>query len=519
MDAINITAYDEVAYPSYVYPQTHPDRLATIATVLGMNPAPVEACRVLEMGCGAGGNIIPMAFDLSESSFVGIDLAASPIDQGRELIAALGLKNISLQQLDVMAFPSELGQFDYIIAHGLFSWVPEVVRDRILAICRAHLAPQGVAYISYNTYPGCRLREIARDIMRFHSKDKQQAAEKVAQSLAVIKWIAEAQTEKNSYANFLAEMSARLLKRDEGSIYHDELADVNVPLYFHEFAKQAHEHGLQFLSEADYFERSADSSFTEEAARQLDQIGDEDTLAREQYLDFLKGRSFRQTLLCHREAEVVRRINPDRLRGLLIKSKIQPDSATPDVKSESVETFRAKKGAAATTNLPLTKAAFLHLGRIYPRAIRFQELVTQARRLAGTSEATTIAEDSTTLADVTLKTYEVGVIELHLHEPVYTVEPGAFPIASPIARLQIKQGNVVATLLHESLRLDDEIARQLLLLPDGTRDRSALLLELRRVIESNSKYTGSEREAMLKGLAADLEKKLVELGKFGLLLA
>src|SRR5437588_6626882 len=342
------TAYDEVDYPSYVYSQTLPDRLATIATLLGMNPAPVEACRVLEMGCGAGGNLIPMAFDLSESSFVGIDLAGSAIDQGRELIAALGLKNISLQQLDVMAFPSELGQFDYIIAHGLFSWVPEMVRDRILAICRAHLAPQGVAYISYNTYPGCRLREIARDIMRFHSKDKHQAAEKVGQSLAVIKWIAEAQTEKNSYANFLTEMNNRLMKRDEGSIYHDELADVNVPLYFHEFATQAHKHGLQFLSEADYFERSADSSFTEEAARQLDQIGENDTLAREQYLDFLKGRSFRQTLLCHREAEVSRRIDADRLRNLLIKSQIQPDSATPDVKSESAEKFRAKNGAAAT---------------------------------------------------------------------------------------------------------------------------------------------------------------------------
>src|SRR5437762_11952331 len=89
MAATDTTSYDEVGYPSYVYPQTHPDRLATVATLLGMNPAPVEACRVLEMGCGAGGNIIPMAFDLSESSFVGIDLAASPIDQGRELIAAL----------------------------------------------------------------------------------------------------------------------------------------------------------------------------------------------------------------------------------------------------------------------------------------------------------------------------------------------------------------------------------------------------------------------------------------------
>jgi methyltransferase-like protein/protein-L-isoaspartate O-methyltransferase len=519
MTAVNRTAYDEVDYPSYVYSQTHPDRLATIATLLGMNPAPVAACRVLEMGCGAGGNLIPLAFDLRESSFVGIDLAGSAIDQGRELIAALGLKNISLQQLDLMAFPSELGQFDYIVAHGLFSWVPDVVRDRILAICRAHLAPQGVAYISYNTYPGCRLREIARDIMRFHSKDKQQAPEKVGQGRAVIKWIAEAQTEKNSYANFLSEMSARLLKRDEGSIYHDELAEVNVPLYFHEFAKQAHEHGLQFLSEADYFERSADSSFTEEAAQQLDQIGEGDILAREQYLDFLKGRSFRQTLLCHREAEVARRINPDRLYGLLIKSKIQPDSDTPDVKSETVEKFRAKNGAAATTNLPLTKAAFLHLGRIYPRAISFPELVTQARLLAGISETATNAEDSATLADVALKTYEVGVIELHLHEPAYTVEPGAFPIASPIARLQIKRGHVVATLLHESLRLDDEIARQLLLLLDGSRDRSAVAQELRRVIDSNPKIPDTEKEAMLNGLATDLEEKLVELGKFGLLLA
>src|SRR2546425_4756799 len=100
------------------YAQTHPDRLATIGTLLGMNPAPVESCRVLEMGCGAGGNLIPMAFDLAGSSFIGIDLAGSAIAQGRELIAALGLKNISLQQLDVMAFPSELGQFDYIVVHG-----------------------------------------------------------------------------------------------------------------------------------------------------------------------------------------------------------------------------------------------------------------------------------------------------------------------------------------------------------------------------------------------------------------
>jgi methyltransferase-like protein/protein-L-isoaspartate O-methyltransferase len=518
MTSLDLTAYDEVAYPSYVYAQTHPDRLATIATILEMNPAPVEACRVLELGCGAGGNLVPMAFDLFGSSFVGCDLAGGPIAQGQQMIAALGLNNVSLKQLDLMAVSSELGQFDYIIAHGLFSWVPEVVRDRILAICRSHLAPQGVVYISYNTYPGCRLREIARDMMRFHSQDTQNPAEKVGQSRAVIKWIAEAQKQTNSYATFLNEINARLMKRDDGSIYHDELGDINFPRYFHQFAKHAGEHGLQFLSEADYFERSADSSFTEDAARQLDQLGEDDVLAREQYLDFLKGRSFRQTLLCHREVKLSRTIDPERLKGLLIKSQAKPVSTAPDIKSKSVEEFRTKSGAAATTDLPLSKAAFAYLSQIYPRAVSFDKLVTQVRRLIGANE-TTIAEDSATLAEVMLKTYEVGVVELHLHEPVYTVEPSTYPIASPIARLQIKQGDVVATLLHASLRLEDYLARQLLSLLDGTRDRRALVQELTGLIESNSKDTSAKKELAADALTTHLENKLVELGRLGLLLA
>jgi methyltransferase-like protein/cyclopropane fatty-acyl-phospholipid synthase-like methyltransferase len=518
MAAVDLTAYDEVAYPSYVYPQTHPDRLATIATLFGMNPPPVEACRVIELACGAGGNLIPMAFDLSGSTFLGIDLAGKAITEGQQTIDALGLKNISLQKIDLMAVSSDLGEFDYIIAHGLFSWVPRVVRDQILALCRKHLAPEGVAYISYNTYPGCRLREIARDIMRFHTKDAPAAAEKVGQGRAVIKWVVEAQQQTNSYATFLTEMNARLMKRDDGSIYHDELAEVNDPLYFHQFAEYASRHDLQFISEADYFEESADHSLSGEAARQLDQLGQENILAREQYLDFLKGRSFRQTLLCHREVKLSRPINPKSLKSLLIKSQAKPVSSAPDIKSRSAEEFRAKTGAAATTDQPLAKAAFLHLSRIYPRAISFDYLVTQARLLAGANE-TTVAEDSVTLAEVMLKTYEVGVVELHLHEPAYIIEPSTYPIASPIARLQIKSGNVVATLLHTSLRLEDPLAQKLLGLLDGTRDRAALVQELAVIIESTAKDTSAKKEPAADDLTTHLENKLAELGRLGLLLA
>lgn len=156
--------YDEIPYPGFPLPQTHPDRLATLATLFGMKPAPPAACRVLEVGCGDGGNLIPMALGLPESQFLGIDLAEKPVAAGCALIHSLGLQRIHLRTLDLMDAGRQLGEFDYIIAHGVYSWVPGEVRDGLLRLCRMLLAPNGVAYVSYNTYPGFHRRELFRDI-------------------------------------------------------------------------------------------------------------------------------------------------------------------------------------------------------------------------------------------------------------------------------------------------------------------------------------------------------------------
>src|SRR3954464_2394603 len=125
------TIYDDVPYPSIPYPQTHPDRLATLATLFGMRPAPVERCRVLELGCGDGSNLVPMALVLPESRFLGLDLAGEPIRRGRATIDALGLRNVELRQEDLRAFAggadAEQESFDFIVAHGVYSWVPEDV--------------------------------------------------------------------------------------------------------------------------------------------------------------------------------------------------------------------------------------------------------------------------------------------------------------------------------------------------------------------------------------------------------
>src|SRR6476469_9617489 len=126
------TAYDVVSYPGHSYPQTHPDRLATIATLYGLTPPPPETCRVLELGCGDGANLLPVAYTLPGSTCVGIDLAADALARGQAAAAELGLGNLSLQQLDVTEISRDFGQFDYIIAHGLYSWVPPHVQEKVL---------------------------------------------------------------------------------------------------------------------------------------------------------------------------------------------------------------------------------------------------------------------------------------------------------------------------------------------------------------------------------------------------
>src|SRR3954468_17474601 len=100
-DTAESTSYDAIPYPSHPMGQTHPDRLATLATLFGMDPPRPDRCRVLELGCADGGNLLAMAEGLPESEFVGIDLSARHIETGRAAVAALGLRNVTLKQLSI----------------------------------------------------------------------------------------------------------------------------------------------------------------------------------------------------------------------------------------------------------------------------------------------------------------------------------------------------------------------------------------------------------------------------------
>ncbi|MDR3677188.1 MAG: class I SAM-dependent methyltransferase [Acidobacteriota bacterium] len=488
MEESRVTSYDEVTYPSFPIYYTQPDRLATVATLFGMKPAPAEHCRVLEMGCFEGANLASMAVSLPESEFVGVDLASSAIARGRAMAAEVGLKNLTLRHLDLMEMAPDYGQFDYIIAHGVFSWVPEPVREKILAICKGSLAPQGVAYISYNTFPGCHNRLMLREMMLFHNQDFHDPQQRMHQALNLLKLLANSlEKETEPYTKFLKEEYERLSKNPPESLYHDELGEVFVPFYFHEFMEQAGRHGLQFLGEADFFDM-VPRGMTPKAVEVLQKIGD-DVILREQYLDFMRGRHFRKTLLCHPDVALNRNIKADCVKSYYISTFAKPESPSPSSEPGVKETFQSDAGAKLATADPLARALFWHLTEKNPERIPFQWLATEVALRAQRQFGFVPGPDQDVPADIAgliWATYRAGLVDLHLHIPPYVLHVSDKPLASPLARWQARRRDVVSTLHHMTLKLRDTIHRGILALLDGSRDRAALRADLLQVFASGT---------------------------------
>jgi SAM-dependent methyltransferase len=325
--------YDQVAYHTYPRRQTHPDRLAAVATLFGITPAPVAQCSVLEIGCGDGGNLIPLAYSLPKSRFTGIDLAARPLAVAREIADALALTNIHLQARDLCSLGHADGEFDYIFAHGIYSWVPGHVRDRLLAICRERLTPHGVAFISYNSYPGQYERQMLREILL-------RRGDSIASAREFLRTLSHPE-------------AAALAESPEDILFHDILAPVNQPVWFCDFVAHARRHGLRYLGEADPHD------MFDPAGRLQDEEG-------EQHLDFQKLRRFRQTLLCREQARPDRRAGPEQMDAFLF-------SENPH-------------GRRIPGNDPAVEGVAQALHDVYPLPVEFAELIPYAGSVASLRE-------------------------------------------------------------------------------------------------------------------------------------
>jgi SAM-dependent methyltransferase len=460
--------------------------LEVIARLFGLNPAPAAGARVLELGCGDGGNLLSLAQALPGASFLGIDAAESAIERGSNLARAADLSNVELRVGDLVELPEEdLGSFDYVLSHGVYSWIPPRARVGLLAGVRRHMAPEGIFYVSYNAYPGSHLRDMAREILAYHVRGIEDPQEKLAAARELMATIV-AIEEPSPYAQVLREHMERMLHYSTALLFHDDLAEISTPFYFHELVEHANHHHLAFLSEANLFE-SRLRDVPDSAARLMESLPD-DVVVREQYLDFFKNRVFRQTLLCHAEAPVKRELDETTIERFAIGSQARPqeeaeggsqggDGTEASAAEPTAETFLTPEGFSMSTSEPHVRAAVHALARAWPATVDFPTLLAYACQAAGPAAPRELV--AARLRAVLLQAHLARVLILQSAPPPLSAQPGERPLASPLARAQSAAGlPALSSLLHTNVTLVGELDPRLLALLDGTRDREALRAEL-----------------------------------------
>ena len=479
MSAATLVSYDDLPYESLPLPDTHPNYLRAIARLYGVNAAPAESCRVLELGCAGGGNILPLAWYQPNCAVTGVELAQGHVSEANALIAELNLNNAQVLHRSITAPMNDLGEFDYILAHGVFSWVPRAVQDRLLEICGQHLAPNGVAYVSYNTLPGWHLRGVLRAAMLAYC-GAGHATQRLAKAYELFDLMEPALRAQTSIeAQFTLQEIAYLRRAPASYVYHEYLEETNTPLTFSEFMARAEHAGLSYLGDAEMW--TMFPATLGDAGAAFENISDR--IQQEQQMDFARLRKFRRSLLLRSDTPLHSKPDLSALSDFAYYADLSTE-AEIDLSASLPQTFTSKGGHPYTVTHPLAKAAAMLLTLRYPASVTWDELQTSATALVTQHGGSTYAADS-----AALRTELFSLIAYQGVRPTLSAIQASDtlperPCAHRLARAQARQGHIVASIRHSAVELD-LLGQALLLHLDGTHTLPELAALMAVALQAN----------------------------------
>ena len=462
-----LKTYDELPYDRLTMPETEPDFLAAIARLHGFSAADARAARVLELGCAQGGNLIPMAARYPEGDFVGVDLSRGQVEEGQSFIAQAGLANIRLLHGDIAALPDDLGQFDFIIAHGVFSWIPEFVRDALLAVCRRLLVPHGVAYISFNVEAGWRTYGQIRNVLMRQDTPalpSMQRVERARNLLASMPFEDEALRNEAQY----------LMTASPSYLFHEYLSEINQAFSFESFNRQANAHGLRYLGEAG--PRRARIALDNDWGL-APEVRHERWMEAESALDDALNTRFRRALLIRDDAAIVAPQTDSMLHDLAFSAELTSNDEL-DFAQADTQNFLSRTGERLPVSHPLLKAFLVVLSSEWPRVLDYQTAFDQAHALAREYgyDGWADAEFDEALLDFA----QLHGLRLHTSPKPHCAEPGGKPVAIRLAQVQsCISGWPVTNTFHQALDMD-EWGRWLLTMMDGKTNVQELAKRLRQ---------------------------------------
>ncbi len=513
--------YDEVPYPSYPVAASHPDRLYSVARLFGLNPIPPERARILEIGCAGGGNLLPVASQFPNSTCVGIELSKVQVDDAVIANKLIGLKNVQIKQGSVADITPEFGKFDYIICHGVFSWVPEFVREAILKVSSQNLSENGVAYISYNTMPGWYFRGMIREMLLRHVRDIESPLKKIEQARALLGFLVEANQNRNtSHATYLRGEAEMLSKQPDTYLFHEHLEEYNNAFFFEDFIADATKHGLQYLGESN-LSVMWNGTLPTETKEKLDSIGD--PIKSAHYADCIAGRTFRQTLLVHQGQTISRNLGKANVNGIRVLGKFTPVDPVKEYSNSNasrVKSYRALGEQIMTTSQPISHAIMEVIGDAFPASLSVDELYSEIEKHS-LSDLQSGNFHKNDLMATMVEWMLAGYIEFRFDEDRLTTKIDGNPTVTTWARTQARANKLVTNLRHEIITVS-ETHRQVIPFLDGSRDINGIANEVKLLITLgllDIKLNSNSFDLNPNHVALSIAKHIVgDLAKIGLLL-
>ena len=500
-------SYDVSPYFGNPYYQTHPGVLAAYGVLYGLSPSDPCHSRVLELGCGDGGNLIPMAYEFPQSEFLGIDLSLVQIGMGQKNIDALGLKNIRLNTRSIMDIGTADGKFDYIIAHGVYSWVSDAVKEKILEICRENLSDQGVAYISYNVLPGWRFNRSMRDMILYRTRKIEDPKQRVAAVLdlfgTMLAGVADGDTAHDAQFKSFGK-TLKSIPDVSSYLLHEYMEVDNTPLYFHQFTRDLNKFGLRYICDAEQQDFELDA-LPEGVGTKFEAVS-ENTIEVEQYIDFFKNTRFRRSLICHEGIELDSAYRLERIQTLYAATDVVPILNAPGNRVKEITAYRTPTGRRFSTQHQLAQITLRLLSDIRPCTIQVNTLIEAVTRELE-SKAPNISKQTEKIGHASYSLFFNGVLDLLGAERRCVPDTGELPMVSPVSRL-LAPLHRVTNLCHRTIMLDDDMAYFVLAHLDGTQNRDALVDLMTEAVRSGQVHMPALKSKKLDNIRISMRDRL-----------
>ncbi len=507
--------YDSVPYPSRPQGVVHPEPLAIISTLFGGIPQDIENARVLELGCADGSNSIAIANYLPYTTVHGIDISAEAIRRGCHVIDELSLTNVTLEVADLRTYEVE-DAYDYVLCHGLWSWVEEETQSAILRLMRRALKPEGVGLISYNTWPGWHTLRPARDIMQLVAERTDGSASALVRAgLDFLQMSAPLISQRSQiYGGMLSHATYTMEGHSESYLFHDFLAPINRPIYFRDFVNGLGSAQLQYLGEAS-FEQLVPYDVPEVIAQQIEVLAP-DLVTLGQFHDFVRNTAFRVSLVCPEERCISRVLGFRSMGGLHVRLVGQEQAME---EGDGTSTWDTPSGVSIVAEDEGTTRILRHLDALSGSSTQVRELISKLLD-HDPDEYPELAER---ICARLLRLYSAGLVSMSTRPFPVHVALSSRPCINRLAAFQLDNAYAGVSTAENTFVELDRFERALLLLCDGQRSHDELIHALCTLVAEDAlevTLDGSkthDSRLIHEVIEAALPSKLEQLARLGLL--